>query len=98
MRLSESLRTQVSSDQQGVLMEEDQRSILIIGGIQIFLPISPVEASAYVLLQMQKGQPVVTVIEGGEGEDIESSPTEKRSIQLICSLSGRRSWRCWRIG
>jgi hypothetical protein len=31
------------------MMEEDQRSVLIIGGIQIFLPIIPVEASAQIL-------------------------------------------------
>jgi flagellar biosynthesis GTPase FlhF len=37
-----------SSYQQGELMEEDQKCILIIGGIQIFLPISPVEASTSV--------------------------------------------------
>jgi hypothetical protein len=39
MRLSKSLMSsEVSSDQQGVLKEEDQRRILIIGGIEIFLP------------------------------------------------------------
>jgi hypothetical protein len=37
------------------MMEEDQRSILIIGGIEIFLPSSPVEASACVAdVQQQK--------------------------------------------
>jgi hypothetical protein len=50
MRLSECLRSlEVSSYQQGVLMEEDYRSILIIGGIPIFLPIIPLEASAQIL-------------------------------------------------
>jgi hypothetical protein len=39
---SESLMNSArSSYQQGVLMEEDHRSVLIIGGIQIFLPTSP---------------------------------------------------------
>jgi hypothetical protein len=38
-----------SSYQQGELMEEDhQKCILIIGGIQIFLPNSPAEASTSV--------------------------------------------------
>jgi hypothetical protein len=45
-RLSESLTSsKKSSYQQGVLMEEDQRGILIIGGISIFLPIIPTEAN-----------------------------------------------------
>jgi hypothetical protein len=50
MRLFESLiNSEESSDQQGVLTEEeDQRHILIIGGINIFLPSIPVEASAHV--------------------------------------------------
>jgi hypothetical protein len=38
-------------------------------------------------------------LNGGEGEDTsEYSPTEEEEIQLRCSLSGRKSWRCWRIG
>jgi hypothetical protein len=37
-----------SSYQQGVLMEEDQRCVLIIGGIQIFLPNSPAGANTSV--------------------------------------------------
>jgi hypothetical protein len=37
-----------SSDQQGVLTEEDHRSVLIIGGIQIFLPNSPAETNTRV--------------------------------------------------
>jgi hypothetical protein len=44
MRLSESLmNSEKSSDQQGALIgeEEDQRCILIIGGISIFLPSNP---------------------------------------------------------
>jgi hypothetical protein len=37
-----------SSYQQRVLMEEDQRCVLIIGGIQIFLQNSPAEANTSV--------------------------------------------------
>jgi hypothetical protein len=48
-RLSESLMNSAeSSYQQGELVEEDQKCILIIGGIQIFLPNSPAEASTSV--------------------------------------------------
>jgi hypothetical protein len=44
----EDMNSSRSSYQQGELMEEDQRSILIIGGIQIFLPTIPTEASTCV--------------------------------------------------
>jgi hypothetical protein len=45
VRLSESLmNSEVSSDQREELTGEDQKGILIIGGIEIFLPLSPVEA------------------------------------------------------
>ena len=37
-----------SSYQQGVLMEEDQRCVLIIGGIKLFLQNSPTEANTSV--------------------------------------------------
>jgi hypothetical protein len=48
MRLCECLmNSEVSSDQLGTLREEeDQKFILMIGGIGIFLPSSPVEANA----------------------------------------------------
>jgi hypothetical protein len=50
MRLSDSLmNSEMSSDQQGVLIERgDQRSVMIIGGIQIFLPSRPVEVTMHV--------------------------------------------------
>jgi hypothetical protein len=45
MRLSESLmNSEESLDMQGVLTGENQKIILIIGGIEVFLPRSPVEA------------------------------------------------------
>jgi hypothetical protein len=57
--------------------EEDQRSILIIGGIQIFLPSSQGEASICVAdAASREGQPVETVIEEKE-QILKSSPTEK---------------------
>jgi hypothetical protein len=47
--LSKSLMNSIeSSYQQGVLMEEDQRCVIIIGEIQIFFPNSPAEASTIV--------------------------------------------------
>jgi hypothetical protein len=49
MRLSESLmNSEESSDQQGVMTGENQKRILIIGGIEVFLPSIPVEARACV--------------------------------------------------
>jgi hypothetical protein len=44
----EEMSSEVSSYQQGMLTEEDQRSFLVIGGIQIFLPNNPVESSTSV--------------------------------------------------
>jgi hypothetical protein len=44
----EEMNSVESSYQQGVLMEEDQRCVLIIGGIQIFLQNSPAEANTSV--------------------------------------------------
>jgi hypothetical protein len=45
MRPHEScMNSEVSSDQQENLTREDQKGILIIGGIEIFLPLSPIEA------------------------------------------------------
>jgi hypothetical protein len=45
-----------SSYQQGELMEGDHKCILIIGGIKIFLPNSPVEASTSVAHEEVKQQ------------------------------------------
>jgi hypothetical protein len=42
------MNSEVSSCQQEKLTEEDQKCILIIGGIEVFLPNSPVEARACV--------------------------------------------------
>ena len=85
MRLSESLRSsEVSSIQQGVLTEEDQKSIMIIGGISIFLPISPAEASAHLEDAAEKGQPTKTIKEEKE-QTLMSTPAEKEenSYELL---------------
>jgi hypothetical protein len=65
MRLSDSLmNSEVSLDQQGMLTEEDQRSILLIRGIEIFLPSSPVEARSCVAdATAEEGHPTVIFIE-----------------------------------
>jgi hypothetical protein len=62
-RLSESIKNLVgSSDQQGGLTEEDQRSVLITWGIQIFLPTSQADARICVA-ETTEGQLVVTIME-----------------------------------
>jgi hypothetical protein len=111
MRLSESLRSsEVSSDQQGVLIdedscgfvdhvneydeklntstikEEDQRCILIIGGIKTFLPSSQAEASINVVGAATKGQPTETFKEEEEKEKtLMFSPAEgeEHSTELL---------------
>jgi hypothetical protein len=64
MRLSKSLMNSgMSSDQREELVEKDQRNLLIIGGIEIFLPLSPVEARVCVAdAATTERQPVVTVM------------------------------------
>jgi hypothetical protein len=64
------------------IQEEDQRSILIIGGIQIFLPDSPVEARACVAdATTEEGKPMVTIMmkekisEASQGEEEEMEQT-----------------------
>jgi hypothetical protein len=60
----ENMNSEESSSQQGVLTGEDQKSILIIGGIEIFLPSNPVEVRACVAeTTIEKGQPTEIVME-----------------------------------
>jgi hypothetical protein len=48
--LTEQMSSEMDLDQQMQLTEkEDQRNLLMIGGIEIFLPHSPVEAEIYVV-------------------------------------------------
>jgi hypothetical protein len=71
------------------IQEEDQKSILIIGGIKEFLPNNQVKASAHdESATTEEGQPTVTVM---MKEKISEFPKEKkkRSTQLRCSLNGR---------
>jgi hypothetical protein len=56
LRLVEGIMSsKVSSYQQRELMEEDQKYILIIGGIEVFLPHSPIEARACVASETTEG-------------------------------------------
>jgi hypothetical protein len=65
-----------------ITKEEDQRSILIIGGIKIFLPNSQVEANAH-------DESATTEGRNGdchdEGEDIKSSQGEEEMEQTLMS-------------
>jgi hypothetical protein len=63
-----------------ITKEEDQRSILIIGGIQIFLPDSPIEARACVAdATIEEGQPMVTIM---MKEEISKATQEKRKKSI----------------
>jgi hypothetical protein len=70
-----------------VLTEEDQRSILIIGGIKIFLPISQAEASAQFSGAVEERQPTKTVIKEEKEKTSESSQAveeeEEHSTELL---------------
>jgi hypothetical protein len=64
MRPCESLmNSEVSSDQREELIEKDQRNLLIIGGIHIFLPNSQDEARKDVAGTTTEGQPTKTIKE-----------------------------------
>jgi hypothetical protein len=66
------------------MMEEDHRNILIIGGIQIFLPSSPVEARVCVAdATTEEGQPTVTVIEEMEQMLISSPTEEEHAVKMF---------------
>jgi hypothetical protein len=61
-RKGDKMSSELSSHQQELLIKEDQNSILMIGGIQIFLSGIPVEVRVCVVeVATAEGQPVVTV-------------------------------------
>jgi hypothetical protein len=74
-RLSESLMDSVeSSYQQGDMIEEDKKCILIIGGIEIFMSHSPVEARACVAdATEEKRHLVVTIIKEKNEKTLKSA-------------------------
>jgi hypothetical protein len=60
------------------LEKEDQRNLLIIGGIEIFLPLSPVEAKTCVAdAATAEGQPAETVMEEEVEQMIEAAQEEE---------------------
>jgi hypothetical protein len=74
----EGMNSSRSSYQQGDRqMEEDQRSVLIIGGIQICLPSSPVEGRPCVAGAAEERQPTMTIIEEEKEKILKFSPTEE---------------------
>jgi hypothetical protein len=87
MRLCESLMSsEMSSHQPEELIREDQKGILMIGGIQIFLPDSPVEARACVAEgATAERQPAVTV---GELEKIfEAAQVKEEEVEQTLMFS-----------
>jgi len=59
-----------------ITKEEDKRSILVIGRIQIFLPSNQGEASIFIAEVATKGQQVETIIEEKE-QVLKSAPMEE---------------------
>jgi hypothetical protein len=72
------MSSEVSSYQQGQLIEkEDQKSILMIGGIKVFLPSSRVEADAQDEgAAEEEGQPTETVTKEELGQTSGDTPAE----------------------
>jgi hypothetical protein len=61
------MSSEVSSYHQGEMIEEDHKSILMIGGIEVFLPHCPAEVNNCVVdAAIAEGQPVVIVREKEE--------------------------------
>jgi len=87
LRLVEGLMSsEMSSDQQGDLTEEDHKYIMIIGGVEVLLPSSPVEATTHVAgAAIGEGQPTTIVIEEEEKEQMLMSSLleEENAIKMI---------------
>jgi hypothetical protein len=83
MRLYDNLvNLEVSLGQQGTMTGEDhRRSILIIGGIQIFLPNIQVEDRACVAGATIEGQPKITFKEEEKEKILNSSLIEEENYE-----------------
>jgi hypothetical protein len=83
--LTEKMSSEVSSYQQGQLIEkEDQKSILMIGGIKVFLPYSPVEASVCVAnATTTERQPAVTVMMKEKMSEAAQGEEEENTIKML---------------
>jgi hypothetical protein len=83
--LTENMSSEVSSYQQGQLIEkEDQKSILMIGGIKVFLPSSQVEAREDVVgAATAEGQPAVTVKEMEQISEVSQGKEEEHTVEML---------------
>jgi hypothetical protein len=64
--------------------KEDQKSILMIGGIKVVLPYSPVESSVCVAnVAIAEGQLTVSVIEEEEEKTLMFSPIEEEHADKV---------------
>jgi hypothetical protein len=77
--MTKKMSSEVSSYKHGQLIEkEDQKIILMIGGIKLFLPYSPVEASMCVAnAAIVEGQPTVTVKEMEQMSEVTQGKEEE---------------------
>jgi hypothetical protein len=90
MRLFEGLiNSEVSLDQQVQLTrEEDQNSILMIGGIGIFLPLNPGEEKFCVVDDAaEERQPTETVREKELEQVLETAQAEEKKMSILRSVS-----------
>jgi hypothetical protein len=71
------MNSEESSDQQEELIEEDQKRILMIGGIKVFLPYSPVEASMCVVDAATTERQLVVTVEEME-QILEATQVEEK--------------------
>jgi hypothetical protein len=86
MRLSKSvMNLEESSDQQGVLKgKEDQKRIMMIGGIKVFLPYSLVEAREDVVgAATVEGQPAVIVKEMEKILEVAQGKEEEHIVETL---------------
>jgi hypothetical protein len=84
----ENMRSKVSSYQRGYLMEkEDQKCLLVIRGIEIFLPLSLVEVRSCIVEEtILEGQLVVTIKEKeelGQTSELDLVEEEENSTKML---------------
>jgi hypothetical protein len=83
--LTEKMSSEVSSYQQGQLIEkEDHKSIMMIGGIKVFLPYSPVGASVCVTnAATVVGQPAMIVKEMEQISEAAQGKEEEHTVKML---------------
>jgi hypothetical protein len=84
------------SYRQEEFMEEDHKYILIIGGIEIFLPRTPVEVRECVFdATIEEGQPTMTVIDEEEEDQtltFAQAEGDENSVELLEIFSQEAEW------